>query len=212
MKTLVIAWLAGLSLAAGLAADAGKPISLFDSKSFAGWEGDTNTTWRIEDGALVGGSLKAQVPRNEFLRTTREYTNFVLRLKFKLTGTSGFINGGVQFRSQRVVNPANEMCGYQADLGDPNYWGDLYDESRRNKALAKADLEGLNKVLKRNDWNDYEIRCEGRRIRLAINGWQTVDYTESDNAIPGSGLVGLQIHGGGLAEARYKDIVIMELP
>ena len=212
MKTLVIALFTGMAVAAGLAADAGGITSLFDGRSFTGWEGDTNGTWRIEEGALVGGSLKAQVPRNEFLRTTRGYTNFVLRLKFKLTGTSGFINAGVQFRSQRVVNPANEMSGYQADLGDPNYWGDLYDESRRNKALAKADLEGLNKVLKRNDWNDYEIRCEGRRVRLAINGWQTVDYMESEDAIPGHGLVGLQIHGGGLAEARYKDIVILELP
>ena len=79
-----------------------------------GWEGDTNRTWRVENGEIAGGSLRANVPRNEFLCTTRAFTNFVIRLKFKLTGKSGFINAGVQFRSRRVQDPPNEMAGYQA--------------------------------------------------------------------------------------------------
>ena len=28
--------------------------------------------------------------------------------------------------------------------------------------------------------NDYRIRCEGSRIQLWINGYQTVDYQEMD--------------------------------
>ncbi len=199
-------------LLAALNAPAAERVALFDGRSFAGWNGDTNQTWRVQDGALVGGSLKAALPRNEFLCADRSCTNFVLRLKFKLTGTSGFINAGVQVRSQRTANPPNEMGGYQADLGDPEYWGALYDESRRNRTLAKADMKELNKVFRRDDWNDYEIRCEGRRIRLAINGVQTVDYTEPDEKIPQYGLIGLQIHGGGVAEAAYKDITLEELP
>ncbi len=189
-----------------------QPVSLFDGKSFAGWNGDTNKTWRVEDGALVGGSLKATVPRNEFLCADRRFTNFVLRLKFKLTGKSGFINGGVQFRSERVTSPPNEMSGYQADIGEPDYFGALYDESRRNRTLAKSNAAQLNRAVKRNDWNEYEIRCEGPRIRLSLNGIQTVDYTERDGRIPQSGLIGLQIHGGAVAEASYKDITLEELP
>ena len=194
------------------AASAAERVSLFDGKTFAGWSGDTNKTWRIEDGAIVGGSLQANVPRNEFLTPARSYTNFVLRLKFKLTGKSGFINAGVQIRSQRATNPPNEMVGYQADIGDPSYWGNLYDESRRNKMLATCNMTEVNKVLKRGDWNDYEIRCEGRRMRFSINGLQTIDYTEPDEKIPQSGLIGLQIHGGAVAEASYKDITLEELP
>lgn len=189
-------------------APAGERISLFDGKTFAGWSGDTTTTWRIEDGAIVGGSLHAKVPRNEFLTSAKSYANFVLRLKFKLTGTSGFINAGVQFRSQRATTPPNEMIGYQADLGDPSYWGSLYDESRRNTTLAPSNVAEVAKVLKRDAWNDYEIRCEGKRIRLSINGLQTVDYTEPDTTIPQSGLLGLQIHGGAVAEVSYKDITV----
>ena len=189
-----------------------KDNALSDGTSFAGWTGDTNGTWRIESGAFVGGSLTKEVPRNEFLSTERSFTNFVLRLKFKLTGASGFINAGVQFRSQRSKDTPSEMVGYQADLGDPQWWGCIYDESRRNETLAKSNIAEVNKVLKRDGWNNYEIRCEGRRIRLAINGITTVDYTEPDQTIPQFGLIGLQIHGGGKAEASYKDIRIEELP
>jgi hypothetical protein len=187
-----------------------KPVPLFDGKTFAGWEGDTQKTWRIEDGALVGGSLTETVPRNDFLVTTRTYGNFILTLRFKLEGTEGFINGGVQFRSQRLKDPAHEMTGYQADLGD-KYWGSLYDESRRNKTLVQPDASLVSQVLKANDWNDYEIRAEGPRIQLFLNGKQTVDYTEPDAAIPQTGYIGLQIHGGGKARVSYKDIRIVVL-
>ena len=190
-----------------------KEVSLFDGRTFTGWDGETNKTWRIEKGAFVGGSLKDKVPRNEFLRSTRPYTNFVLRVKFKLLGTAagGFINGGVQVRSQRAKNPPNEMAGYQCDLGE-GYWGALYDESRRNKVLIMPEAAAVKKALKKDDWNQYEIRGEGKRLRSSINGVAMIDYTEPDDTIPQWGLVGLQIHGGGPAEASYKDITIDELP
>lgn len=197
-------------VAAGPHQGGGKPVPLFDGRTFNGWEGDTKTTWRIEDGAIVGGSLTGQVPRNEFLCTTREFGDFVLRLKFKLVGTEGFINGGVQFRSQRATKPAHEMIGYQADLG-AKYWGSLYDETRRNKVLAAPDPALVAEIVRLNDWNDYEIRAIGRRITLLLNGRQTVDYTEPEPAIPQSGLIGLQIHGGGKAQVFYKDITIEEI-
>lgn len=191
----------------------GKPISLFDGKTFAGWDGDTKNTWRIVDGCIVGGTLKKEIPRNEFLATKRSYDNFILRLKFKLLGDSKkkFVNSGVQFRSQRIPKDS-EMIGYQADLGDPSWWGSLYDESRRNKVLAQSDMAKLNKVLRRGDWNDYEIRAEGRRIRTYINGVLGIDYTEEDKKIPQEGRIGLQIHSGGPAEVWFKDIAIEVLP
>jgi hypothetical protein len=212
MKTLFIAGLISLLAPALIAADSSKSVPLLDGRTFKGWDGDTNTTWHLREGAFVGGSLTATVPRNEFIATTRSFTNFVLRLKFKLAGTEGFINGGVQIRSERTKNPPNEMSGYQVDMGDPDWWGSVYDESRRNKVVAKSDINAINKVLKRQDWNEYVIRAEGKRIRAWINGAQSVDYTEPDDAIPQFGKIGLQVHGGGKTEAWYKDITIEELP
>ncbi len=190
-----------------LAAD---PVPLFDGKSLKGWDGDTHKTWRIQNGVIQGGSLTTTVPQNEFLATTRSYTNFILRAKFKLEGTEGFVNSGVQFRSQRIPNDP-EMIGYQADLGD-GWWGALYDESRRNKVLAKPADADLGKPVKKNDWNDYEIRCEGPRIRLRINGVSTVDYTEPKADIPQHGRIGLQVHGGGKTLVSFKEITLEELP
>lgn len=187
-----------------------KPISLFDGKTFSGWEGDTTGTWRIENGAIVAGSLTETVPHNDFLCTTRSYDDFVLRLKFKLLGTEGFVNAGVQFRSQRLDDPAYEMIGYQADIG-PGLYGALYDESRRRKVLTGPDSLAVSKLVKPEQWNDYEIRAEGKRIQLFLNGKQTVDYTEPDATISQEGLIGLQIHGNGKTIIMYKDLMLTEL-
>ncbi|NQU21833.1 MAG: DUF1080 domain-containing protein [Candidatus Nealsonbacteria bacterium] len=179
---------------------------LFDGKTFEGWKGNLDA-FRIEDGAIAGGSLKERVPRNEFLTTAKEYGDFELRMKFKLLG--GGVNAGVQIRSRRVPDH-HEMIGYQADLGN-GYWGCLYDESRRRKVLAGPDPKDRNTHVKKDDWNQYVIRCTGKRIQLWINGHQTVDYTEPDEKIEQTGLIGLQIHGGPPTEAWYKDITIKEL-
>ncbi|MEZ4970882.1 MAG: DUF1080 domain-containing protein [Flavobacteriaceae bacterium] len=187
-----------------------KAISLFDGKTFSGWEGDTLTTWSIKNGTIVGGSLDEMVPHNDFLCTKNSYANFILKLKIKLTGHEGFINSGIQFRSKRLIEPAHEMTGYQADWGE-NYWASLYDESRRNKTLMAPDSSKVLEWIKMGDWNNYEIHAENNRIRLYINGHLTVDYTEEDTSIPQSGLIGLQIHGGGKALVAFKDIFIEEL-
>lgn len=208
MKTILVL---GAVLAALFTLNAGEPKSIFDGKTFQGWVGDTNKTWKIKDGAFVGGSLEAKVPRNEFVRTTQSYTNFILRLKCKLLGKSGFVNGGVQVRSKPATTPPNEMIGYQADIGE-GWWGALYDETRRNKVLIKPEPDAVKKAVKKEDWNDYEIRCEGKRIRTAINGIPMIDYTEPDDSIEQFGQIGLQVHGGGAAEAYYKDITVEELP
>ena len=103
-----------------------KATSLFDGKTFSGWEGDTINTWRIINKSLMGGSLTQTVPHNEFIATNETFGDFELTLEFKITGT-GFVNAGVQFHSERSKNPAYEMIGYQADLG-AGYWASLYDE------------------------------------------------------------------------------------
>ena len=201
---LLIACLIGIS---GLA-EAGEAVKLFDGKTFAGWEGN-ELSFRIEQGAVVGGSLKARIPRNEFLCTKKNYKNFILTLEVKLLGGPK-ANAGIQIRTKRIPNH-HEVSGYQADMG-VGWWGSLYDESRRNKVLARADAAVIQKTLKPDGWNRYKIHCEGRRIRLYINGTLTVDYTEPDPKIPLVGVIALQIHGGSPSEAWYREITITELP
>jgi hypothetical protein len=187
------------------------PISLFNGKTLAGWDGDTTNVWRVQDGAIAAGSIQKNAPQNEFLRTKVSYTNFVLRVKVKLMGKEGFVNGGVQVRSQPAKNPPNEMVGYQCDVGE-GWWGALYDESRRNKVLIKPNPEDVAKAVRKEEWNEYYIRCEGRRIQTSINGIPMINYTEPDESLPQHGLIGLQIHGGGFTEIFYKDVLLEPLP
>lgn len=182
------------------------PVSIFNGKSLEGWEGNLEI-FRVQDGAIVGGSLAGKVVRNEFLCTTRAYGDFELRLQFRLLGEGA--NAGVQFRTKRIPNH-HEVSGYQADMGD-GWWGALYDESRRNKVLQGPDQARMKTVVRRGDWNEYRVRAEGKHIQLWLNGVQTVDYTETDPAIDVTGVICPQIHAGPPSEAWYKDITIVDL-
>ena len=187
--------------------------AIFDGKTFDGWEFRDNEKWfRIEDGAIVGGTREEAIPRNEFLATAKEYGDFTLRIECKAIGKG--CNGGVQIRSVRAPadgNMPNEMIGYQADIDtDAAYWGALYDESRRNRFLARPDSATMQRIFRPNDWNEYEIVCKGNNIKLYLNGTLTVDYTETDANIPPRGFIGLQIHSGPPSETWYRNIRIEE--
>ena len=186
-----------------------KGPSLFNGQDLQGWEGDPGV-WRVRDGVIVGGSLEGN-PRNEFLATTRSFKNFALNLEYKLVGTEGFVNGGVQFHSVRVEQPPNEMLGYQADIG-AGHSGSLYDESRRKKFLARAPAEQIKRLERPGEWNRYEIRTEGSQVTLLLNGEETLRYVETDTAITPGGLVALQIHGNCKAEISFRNLTIEERP
>ena len=227
MKLLLSSLLAFTSLTLGPVQTPQKPVPLFDGRTFTGWEGDTLSTWRIQDGAIVGGSLSTQVPRNEFLTTTRSFGDFVLRVKFKLIGTEGFINGGVQIRSQafdkpRVVKagkreikiPAGRVHGYQVEI-DPSaraYSGGIYDEGRRGWLADLKDNEKARKAFKQKEWNQFRIECKGDRIRTWINGVPAADLKDS---VTPSGFIALQVHGVGKRadplEVRWRKIRLKEL-
>ncbi len=185
-------------------------VSIFDGISLAGWEGNAHF-FRVEDGAIVAGSLKEKIPNNEFLCTEKKYGDFELKLEVRLIGEGN--NAGVQFRSERVPNDP-EVSGYQADVGaawDRPVWGALYDESRRRKMLAEGDAKSVVKWVKEGDWNELRVVAKGNQIQLFLNGHPTVNYTEQEQGIARSGIIGLQIHSGPPTEAWYRNIRIREL-
>lgn len=177
-------------------------VPLVRGNSLDGWVVDTPGVWSARDGVITGRSEKG-LPHNDFLRTAKHYRNFVLRLEFRLAGGSG--NSGVQFRSQPVAN-SHEVSGYQADIGE-EYWGCLYDESRRNRVLARplpGSLEGLDKA----GWNRMEISANDNHIVLTLNGRRTVDYTEADPGMDTPGFIALQVHSGGPIQVEFRNIEI----
>ncbi len=186
-------------------------VSIFDGKTFNGWEGKKKF-FRVENGAIVAGFLNARIPNNEFLASEEEHGDFELRFEAKLVGQGN--NAGVQFRSQRIPNN-HEMIGYQCDVGGwskGSIWGFLYDESRRRKMLAEAPQRELKKHVKpKGEWNALVVRAQGPRIQIWVNGYQTVDFTEPDADIPRTGRFGLQIHSGPPAECHYRKLRFKKL-
>ncbi len=176
---------------------------IFDGKTFNGWEGNLDL-FKIENGSIVGGFTDKPVPRNEFLCTRERYRDFTLTLECRIEGKEA--NAGIQFRSERVANH-HEMIGFQADMTeDGSYWGSLYDESRRNKFLVRAEADLIKKIYKPGQWNEYKIVCWGSRIKIFLNGVLTADYLETDPNIPLEGVIGLQIHKGGPSCSFYRNI------
>ena len=194
---------AGMALPAADASEDGfEP--LFNGKDLTGWQGDP-FLWKVEDGMVVGRS--PGIAYNDFLTTTEEYSDFILRFQIQLVDNVG--NSGVQIRSRRVSG-SMEMIGYQVDVG-PSWWGSLYDESRRRVTLAAPSEATIKRALKPTDWNDYEVQASGKHIVLKLNGVVTVDYTEEDESIEQTGLIGLQVHSGPPLEARFRNIHIKQL-
>jgi hypothetical protein len=176
---------------------------LFNGKDLTGWEGDLKL-WKVADNTIVGDS--AGIQHNQFLVSKEEFSDFELKLEFRLKDGVG--NSGVQFRTKRIPN-STEVSGYQADIGE-NYWGCLYDESRRNKILVKAP-EDFEKSLKKGDWNEYTIRAKGDHIVLKVNGVTTVDYKEPNAEIARKGILALQVHSGGPLKVEFRNIRIKSL-
>jgi len=214
----ILGMLSGVSTLPGAGAWAAEPVwqDLFDGRSFAGWHGDIATadrpggTWRIEEGAIVAGSDGAAAARNEFLATDGVWEDFELRLEFRIDGSRA-LNAGVQFRSRRIPDH-HEVIGYQADIG-PGLDGALYDESRRRRFLAEPEAAIRERAVAAgtHGWHDLAIRCEGPRVRIRLNGVETVDFTETDAEVEPRGMIALQIHGQMVGTIRYRNIRIIDL-
>ena len=185
-------------------------VPLFDGESFAGWHGNV-AYWSIRDGAIFG-KTDGNIPANTFLISDSRYSNFVLRVKFKLHNHTG--NSGIQFRSEEVFgNPPFVVKGYQADIADNHFLGILYSEKTGRGILVNLDEEMQKTVaeaLNEDDWNEYVITADGDHITQVLNGVTTVDFNDPEGTK--SGIIALQLHRGHDMEISFKDIVIKELP
>jgi len=176
---------------------------LFDGKTLAGWVGD-GQLWHVEGGEIVGNTDGKTLSDNSFLiYDKKEFANFVLRAKIKLRNH----NSGIQFRSEALANYV--VRGYQADAAENAWWGSIYEEKGKRGVLVNGWKEKGETVLKKDDWNDYEILCDGDYIKLTLNGMVTAELHDSQKL---KGIIALQLHRGPGMEVRFKDIRIKELP
>jgi hypothetical protein len=215
MKTpafLLVSLLALSAFARAVAAPAADGwVSLFDGKTLAGWRNPY--TWG--EAKVVNGEIHLLADKKFFLVTEKTYADFVFEVDVLLP--EGKANSGVMFRAH--VQP-NKVFGYQAEVdGDPvRLWsGGLYDEGRRgwfaspirgNAGSEKAFRARAGDAFKRSGWNTYRITCQGKRLKIEVNGVVTTDVEDATDA---SGVIGLQHHGedGQIYKFRHPRIKVL---
>jgi len=173
---------------------------LFNGRNLDGWDGDPRL-WSVHNGMIVGSTERATLLQNSFLISKQSFANFILRVECKLRNH----NSGVQFRSEALADWV--VRGYQADMAEDNYWGNIYDE-RGTRGTMVDGWPKAKSVVHLKGWNEYEISCDGDHIQLKLNGVQTADLHDSAKK---SGILALQLHSGPPMEAYFRNIRIKEL-
>jgi putative membrane-bound dehydrogenase-like protein len=228
MTLTPLATLAALAVPASLTAAAGGWQSLFDGRSFSGWEaGDPH--WRVEEGAIVGEiPAREELRQNLFLFWEGAVEDFELRLEFRVSGHPS-ANSGVQFRSRKLEGGGAE--GYQADIDDGAVWlGRIYDEHGRALLAERGAMVDIGEgggrratvfrppaaypeLLRRGEWNEYAVRAVGPRLETFLNGELAalvIDHQRGEQDL--SGRLALQLHSGpGPARIEFRALRLRRL-
>jgi hypothetical protein len=203
MRILVLAFLTiAAALRPAAAAEEAGFRPLFDGKTLDGWDGDPRL-WSVRDGAIVGSTEGVDLKHNSFLiYRKQEFGDFILRAQVKLRNH----NSGIQFRSEAL--PDWVVRGYQADMAEGNWWGSIYDERGTRGVMVNGWKGKAEKVVRPGDWNDVEVRCEGDRIQVQVNGLVTAELRDSARL---KGIIALQLHQGPPMQVSFRNLRIKEL-
>lgn len=184
---------------------------LFNGKNLKGWKKINGAAdYKVENGAIVGIS-KVNTP-NTFLRTDKEYGDFILEMLFKVDDG---LNSGVQFRSLSTPEYQNgRVHGYQYEIDpSPRAWsGGIYDEARLGWLYPLTTNSAAREAFKPNAWNKLRIEAIGDHIRTWINGVPASDLLDAQTH---DGFIALQVHDIGSNKdnegktVSWKDIRIM---
>jgi hypothetical protein len=125
------------------------------------------------------------------------------------------------------------MRGYQADADYNNrFTGQLYEQATGRGIIAwpgqvvEADAnvkprllgtlesaDTLKSYIKQGDWNQYEIIADGNTMIHILNGHIFSIFVDQDpKFMAKSGLIGLEIEGGGDVKISHRNIWLKELP
>lgn len=190
---------------------------LFDGKSIEeGWSPKSGyATFKIEDGAIVGTTIKSSP--NTFLCSDQTFADFELTFEVKF---DQFFNSGCQIRSKlKGEEHGGRVYGPQVEIEkSPGQAGFIYGEAAGGwqSPEPKSEDKAVNthSHFKNEDWNHYRILAVGRRIQTWINGQMVADleYDEQRYKDNSEGFIGLQVHGVGDNETpmsvRWKNLYI----
>lgn len=198
--------------------------ALFNGKDLSGWKKVGGTaSFEVKDGAIRGFGEK--IKGNTFLRSEKEYGDFIFTFQFKFLDKSG--NSGCMFRGlHKDGKPDGRVTGYQCEHdnfknGKRSWTAGIYDEARRGwlapgkKADAKkkaAFTAQGERLFKWDGWNTIVIKCKGNHIQTFLNGELRADFKDTDKKHTTlKGFFGFQVHGGPSGDILWKNIYLKNL-
>lgn len=176
--------------------------SLFNGETTEGWKQAGPGAFDVTDGELrtTGGM-------GLLWYQAKEFRSYSLTLDWKLTGDD---NSGIFVGFPASDDPWSAVNnGYEIQI-------DATDTADRTTGAVygfkTANITARDQVLRPpGQWNTYEIRVQGERLQVFLNGVKINDFTNTDPARSlTTGHIGLQNHGAG-DQAAFRNIQIREL-
>lgn len=177
----------------------GRFVSIVPGENLEGWRmlWPEDGRWYLEGGVLIG----AEVERNSWLFTKKDFRDFVLRFDFRCPLGA---NGGVIYRypwppdtGERPGGPMARAAETQIIFNDVEEPGAMHGRITVKKEISKP-----------GEWNKYELYCYDDRIQVFINDVKVTDW---HNAVAREGRIGLQSLGAD-SIMSYRNIEIKEMP
>ncbi|MER5915076.1 ThuA domain-containing protein [Streptomyces sp. NPDC001982] len=177
---------------------------LFDGSSLDGWQQAGPGSFTLSD----DGTLTSTGGLGLLWYTPSDFGSYSLKLDWEAAGDD---NSGVFVGFPPSDDPWSAVDnGYEIQIDATDVpektTGSVY-------GFQSADLKKRDRALNPpGEWNTYEIRVEGERLRVWLNGVKINDFTNTDPARSlVDGHIGIQNHGSG-DEVSFRDIRIKELP
>ncbi|WP_097870393.1 ThuA domain-containing protein [Streptomyces sp. rh34] len=176
---------------------------IFNGKTLEGWKQAGPGKFSVSDGALHSeggmGLLTYQA---------KELKSYSLKLDWKMTGDD---NSGIFVGFPESDDPWSAVNnGYEIQI-------DATDAADRTTGAVytfkSANIKARDRVLRPpGQWNSYEIKVQGERLQIFLNGAKINDFTNTDPARSlKDGYIGLQNHGAD-DQVSFRDIQLKELP
>ncbi|WP_031510440.1 ThuA domain-containing protein [Streptomyces megasporus] len=176
---------------------------LFDGTDTRGWKQAGPGSFTLRDGTLTSAGGMGML-----WYEAKEFRSYSLKLDWK---TAGDDNSGVFVGFPASDDPWSAVHnGYEIQI-------DATDVPERTTGsvygFQSADIRARDRALNPpGEWNTYEIRVEGERLRVWLNGVKINDFTNADPARSlRQGHIGIQNHGDG-DEVSFRHIRVRELP
>ena len=192
-------------------------VPLFNGKDLTGW---VNVNCAPGTFAAKGGEIVTTGNPTGFLRTEKQYENFVLELDWmhvepeKMANSGLFVWGdplpavGTPYtRGIEVQVLANYKTDWATSHGDIfSIWGATCVPDRPHPKGYARCLPSEDRCKPPGQWNHYKVTANDGAIKLEVNGKEVSGVS---NCSPRKGYLALESEG---AECHFKNITIVELP